>query len=1846
MKRVLIAVLLACIAVSCGKKEEEKKAPPEPSAERLRQELDLEEAIVGTPPEVVSTTATIDITFRDPVVPAHLVGTVLDKNPFVFDPKIEGHAEWLNRRVLRFVPEKRLPAGKRIKALLRGKIAFGERKKVGDFHFSFEVAEQEILSLRGDFVPVQGVKNGVVYVGTLSFAEPVEVKELERELELEGPRGKVGFTLRSVETRDRIEVSSDTLERKEKGQRFVFSLPARYTAVGKRWTQTVFLPGVGVFRVLSHMDMTEPGSEQPVYGLRFSDPIRSDMDLSGYVSVTPETDYRIRVKGKYLLIQGGFTRGKEYTLKVRKGFPSAFGTKLPDDYELEFLISNIKPQVEWLSTGIFLPTDNNYRLQFKSVNVARVKITVTEIYPQNIGFFLQENALVERPGPRMMRGPRWSRYRDLSRVGEEIFRGVADIKGGKNKWVKTELDLSPVFNGKEESVFVILLRFGQDDLVGRCTNSQEDLEEGDLYFQAGDPRENPCRRVYYIGKGGVSKLLVSSNIGLTVKDAEDGLHVFAVDVRKARPVSGLELSAFGYQNQLLETGRTDRSGYVFFKQKGAYILGSDDSGIALIRRRDSEWQLSGFDVAGSRAVSKSIDLFTYTDRGVYRPGDTVQLSAIVRIDRQVPPEKQPVFLRVRNPQGQVVHEAKASCGFNGHVHLPIATELSDPTGDWVAELKVGDRILTRPFKVEAVKPQRLKLDVDVPAEIHAPELLLKGTIRCKYLFGAPGAGLKAKVEVSFFGVPFSAEGFEGYVFSSPLRSFERRTRTAFEGNLDEKGVRHLEYVLPGLSSAPALVGANLKTTVYEIGGSSVTSTETTTIFPYTAFAGIKNVLGRGGVKVGEDYSIPIIVLDGKGNPAAGHRLKVKVYVNHEHWWWHYDRRDRKDFRKMKSTYLIGEYDYVSEKTTIHHSMKIEDSGRHLIEVEDLESGHETGIFFYASRWGRKPPTEEKERNYVKISTDKRVHSVGDRARISFDTPREGMALLTVEQGRRILRREWKPVEGPKTSFSIPITEEMIPNCYVSVSVIQPHGQKTNDVPMRLYGIETIYVEEEATHLQLSLSVPEKLKPKEHFKVTVTSRARRKATCTIAIVDEGLLGLTDFETPKPWAYFFRKIRLGIRTVDNLDEILGALFPDIDRYFSIGGGLAVRQERALLQRAERERLKRLGPIRGRRFEPVVLFKGPIAIDPGGTVEAEFTMPNYVGSVRVMVVGTAGNSYASLEKAVPVRQPLMILPTVPRVVRPGDDFAVPVSVFLTDSTERKVELSISTSDCLVPAAPRTIRIEFAEPGERDTAFFVRAGSCVGVEVITLSARAGELSSDYTVHLPVKSANPFYTEVTDTTLMKGERLTLIPKKFGIEGTNAARLAFSRMPDMQLDERLSYLIRYPYGCIEQTVSSAFPQLFLPYLADLKSYQKQEVTDNINAAIERLSRYQMGRGFSFWPIGAHQKGEYSDWGTSYAGHFLIEAREAGYYVPGALYKPWLKDAKRNAKKVNEKNHRYQAYRLFLLALAGEPDVGAMNLVREDHLERLDPLSKKLLGAAYYLSGKKDIAGEIDRSASAPALGYRELSGTYGSRLRDLAFMTYLCLKTDDLKTASVLLKDLSRSFSVRRWYSTQETAMALLSLGSYCKSSPFIGGSVKFEVKLGSGKTEQMTLSGARTELELKDMWGKEVRVLNSGPDPLFVTLFREGVPLESKIKTESNGIRLTRSFYGADGLPTEIDQREQGKGFWVVYTVENTYNTTLEEIALSSLFPAGWEIMNPRMAKGPAREWVRKLGLSRGKYMDIRDDRVNWFFDLSRSRAIRVGVRINPTFKGEYVLPPVTVEAMYSPEFYARIAGGEVSVK
>ncbi|HAT67526.1 MAG TPA: hypothetical protein DCS66_23505, partial [Flavobacteriaceae bacterium] len=568
----------------------------------------------------------------------------------------------------------------------------------------------------------------------------------------------------------------------------------------------------------------------------------------------------------------------------------------------------------------------------------------------------------------------------------------------------------------------------------------------------------------------------------------------------------------------------------------------------------------------------------------------------------------------------------------------------------------------------------------------------------------------------------------------------------------------------------------------------------------------------------------------------------------------------------------------------------EEGGRYLIRVMDKASGHATGriTYFYRNWWKRPVDNDSESAKMLLFSADKEKYQVNEKAQITFPSGSEGRALVSIENGTEVLSTQWVVTKKGETTVSIPLTKEMAPNVYVNISLLQPHEQTKNDLPIRLYGVVPILVEDPSTILKPKLDMPEVLKPEESYTIKVSEENKKTMTYTIAVVDEGLLDLTRFKTPEIHEAFYSREALGVKTFDVFDDVIGAYSGSVENIFAIGGG----DEAAGAKNRKAD-----------RFKPVVSYIGPFELKAGQQASHTLRMPNYVGSVRTMVVAgdKTKNAYGKTDKATPVRKPLMVLASLPRKLSPGEKVTLPVTVFAMEKKVKSATITVKTGDALKPVNGISKTISFSEPGEQILNFEFEVLPADTFQTIEVLASGNGEKASYKVEIDVENPNPISQKTTLYTLSENTSETINFQTFGVAGTNGATLEFSTLPPMDFNRRLEYLIQYPHGCIEQTTSGAFPQLYLDDIFDITFDRKNEIQKNMKAAIFRLGNFQTANGgLSYWP----GEREADDWGTNYAGHFMIEAKQKGYALPLTFMDNWLRYQKNTARQWQNNDSRY------------------------------------------------------------------------------------------------------------------------------------------------------------------------------------------------------------------------------------------------------------------------------------------------------------------------------------------------------
>ncbi|MCU0612813.1 MAG: MG2 domain-containing protein, partial [Candidatus Eisenbacteria bacterium] len=1470
----------------------------------------------------------------------------------------------------------------------------------------FTVAPNRVVGLRGAFELVNdGDPRQVILVGTAEFSDSVGMADLRAEARLlmdgavvpltweAGPRA---FTFRS-----------GAVPRGDQVRSFSLRLPAAAFALENEFLYTTELRSLselGIAQVTTGSD-----EQEPRISVHFIDPLSETQDLAAYIAIEPYLETKVSAVGKTLHITGPFDRETRYTLAVRQGIMSRWNTTLRENYVREIVFGDQPPQLAFLQTGAFLPSKGARTIGFRTVNVRRVRVNVLQVFESNLGQFLQEYDLTSAT----TRGEFWG---DMNRVGVSVAAETLEIGGARNNWVQSTLDLSQLLQKHDKGLFVVELSMGKRDVMYTCAD-----------VEGWIPWDSPCSDGYYYSHGTVTKPVVMSDIGLLAKREGDRMLVASTHLGDAKPLPGVKVTLFSYQSQPMEIHLTDAAGVATFDSTGGFfLLGEWNGQRTALKFSESELNFGSFDVGGEAGAAQKTRAFVYTERGVHRPGDPVYLSVIVRDQSGTFPTGSPITMKVLNPKNQLVNEAVNRDGIGGHYGFTFTTSEADPTGNWYAEFYNGRMLLARHrLKIETVVPNRLKVALDMPTDSLGPDDRTSNLrLRSSYLFGAPASGLAATVSARYMSTEKRFSQFADYRFTTPLRRFEADDTEAFDGNLAADGTAGFTWNIPDLSEAPSAVGAVLTARVFEKGGRPATQSYPVLIDPYEAYVGLKEA-GARYLKVNAELKLAAVVLDRHGKPLPGREIKVNVYHNARYWWWQYD--DDSSTLKFKtdvSTGLAKSFTVVSEQQPVVFGYAPETEGQHFIEVEDVQGGHQSGYFVWASSWGEEAAPMAAG-THLQMESDKAAYRPGDVARITVRTPAEGAMFYSVEKGSRVLSHSWVELTGTTTSLTVEVTRDMLPNAYVTAVVIQPYEHTANDRPMRLFGTIPLSVEEPSTHLSVEVEAPPELKPRQEFTVTARVPRGSKATVTLAVVDEGLLDLTSFKTPDPWAFFFAKERLSVATFDIFDNVIGMLWGDIEKRFTVGG-----DEDAF-------RTKQLGPVRAKRFEPVAMFRGPVPVDSQGKASFTFTMPNYMGSVRVMAVASDGNSYGANEAAIPVREPLVLLPTLPRVIGPGETFTLPATVFTLNDSIRDVEISVRTTGPLTVEGPSRQRLTFSGKGEQDALFAMRAGEAAGVATVRVEATAASHTAWVETELAVRPVNPYLYDAREFTVQPGERVDFTLPAMGLEGTRRASVRVAAMPGLRFGSRLARLMRFPYGCVEQTTSAVFPQLFLKdFMAFVGSPQttrhevRTQVDHNINHAVDRLRRFQTADGgFAYWPGGLSA----AEWATNYAGHFLLEAKALGYFVPSDMIARWLTFEKRLAAGESG-DYKTRCYRLYLLAMAGEPSVGAMNLMREERLDLLDTVSKWYLAGAYLRAGMESAAAEVLRNAGTDITEYRETGGTYGSALRDKAILLELATLAGNDALALRLFDEVNTALGGTFYLSTQEGGYSLLAIGKYLKA--------------------------------------------------------------------------------------------------------------------------------------------------------------------------------------------------------------------
>lgn len=1788
-------------------------------------------------------------------------GQEIEEEVFDFEPDIEGKAYWIDPRTIEFEPSNPMKSGE----LYTAYFDLDKFLEVPDEHetftFQFQTIHQSFTVEVNDFKTYQKTdltRNRIL--GTVFTADVID-ESVEKVLSAKQNGKKLDITW-IHEDRKLHHFQIENVARKEEPGEVDIKWNGDKIDVDNNDGELTFeIPSLSDFKL---MDIEVTQYPEQFATLKFSDPLDESQNLNGLIRFENAADnLRFSIEDNQIRVYPPVRQSGSRYIVLSEGIKNILGYKMKEASRHEVVFEEIKPAVRLTGNGVIIPNSNGLILPFEAVNLSAIEVKIIQIFEDNVAQFLQVNNL--------------DGDYQLKRVGRLVHKETVQLLGEKpvdfGKWNAFSLDLSKMIKTQPGAIYKVVFEVKKQYSLYPCDGTEEDedataeestdwdtYEEDESsswdyvedyyyydYYDDGydwDERDNPCHKSYYMRENRtVSRNILASDLGIIVKGNQNKEYKFIVsDLISTDPQGEVNIELYNYQQQLIGQTTTDGRGMASLKtdQQPFLLIAKKGEQRGYLRLDDgSSLSLGKFDVGG-QIVQKGIKGFTYGERGVWRPGDTLFLTFILEDKEHRIPDHHPVSMELINPRGQVKEKIVRSNGLNGFYDFVTVTDPNDPTGNWTAKVRVGGATFTKNLRIETIKPNRLKIKLDFGKDQLTPaDKALAAEMDVKWMHGAIARNLKANVKAILAPTPTTFRSFDGYAFDDPAVRFDPEEKTLFDSRINDEGKAIIKTNLDINDQAPGMLKAKFLTHVYEESGEFSIDQFSIPYAPYESFVGIKPPKGdkaRGMLLTDTTHRISIATVDANGKKISRDGLEVEVYKVQWRWWWEAGDDDLASYMGRSYTQPIAS-GKVSTKNgfgTYKFRINYPDWGRYFIRVTDPVSGHSSGKTVYVDwpGWAGRAQRENPEgASILAFSAKKETYKVGEQATVNIPTPKAGRLLISIESGSKMIDAYWVEGQQGETTVQFEVTPEMAPNIFVNATLVQPHAQTANDLPIRMYGVIPITVEDPATELHPQLSIPNELAPEEEFTLRIKEKEGKAMTYTVAIVDEGLLDLTRFKTPNPHDAFYAREALGVKTWDMYDMVLGAYGGRIEQMFGIGGDASEVDA---------------GKKKANRFKPMVKFLGPFHLDKGSTATHKVKMPQYIGSVRTMVIAGYDGAYGATEKTTPVKKPLMLLATMPRVIGPDEELKLPVTVFAMDKKVKNVDIGVKTNGMLQIVGSTKKSVHFNAVGDQVIEFDLKVKPRLGVGKVTVFAKSGSEVAKHEIEINVRNPNPPMTDVTEGIVQPGQAWNTNYTPIGMYGTNEATLEVSRIPPIDFGRRLKYLIRYPHGCVEQTTSSVFPQLFVMDVMEIDPKFKSQIESNVKAGIKRLMAFQKSSGgLSYWA----ENSSVNDWGTSYAGHFMLEAEKKGYALPIGFKNNWVRYQKKAARqwsfgqKVDgyyyKRGDLVQAYRLYTLALAGKPELGAMNRMRQK-LNKMSPQGIWRLAAAYVLAGKKDVAMNIMQKASLNIPEYKEMSYTYGSADRDRGMLLEtMCLLGQQSKAIN-LVKRISKALSSQRWLSTQTTAYCLIGMAKFADNAT--SGTLKFSYTL-DGKTISAStkMPVSQISVPVDKLQNNEIAVRNTGDKMIYVRLVQTGTPVAGQETASSSNLKMDITYKNQQGQVIDPSRLHQGTNFVAEVTVYNPGSLEdYKEMAISQIFPSGWEILNTRMF---GYQTTKQPDIP--TYQDIKDDRVYTYFDLNRYKKKTFTVMLHASYTGKYYMPAMLCEAMYDHAVHARTAGKWVEV-
>lgn len=1585
----------------------------------------------------------------------------------------------------------------------------------------------------------------------------------------------------------------------------------------------------------------------------FSKPLDTAQDIIEYISLFDRNNKKLAskispaIKNNVLTIYSDEGFEDVDSITISDGILSSSGALLAAKTTVPLSTKWDVPEVRFMTEGNILPTSQGTVIPVETKNLSGLLIQAFVVYDSNINQFFQINS--------------YDGSYDLYRVGEPVWEKNVSFDWNdsmQNKFIPRGIDISDLVKKYPDGMLQLKITFRKHNIKYVCSNTHGDFSkypfpkdtiggeykpreksnwdsidyDGLSYEQRSTfwtYRNDPCHPAFYLTNYNynivIKKNIFVSDIGLMAKQDMDGkLYVTAANLKTTEPMHNLSVKTYNFIGTKLDELKTDKDGRAIFEDgASAYtVVATDGKQVSyLVINSGTALSTSHFETGGVIAEN-GVKGFIYGERGVWRPGDDIYLTFVLQDEKKSLPENIPVIFTFTDPRGREVERRTLTESVNGFYSIPTKTLPDAETGLWNARVKIGGKEWNKSVRVETVVPNHLAVNLEIEKDFLSAginEFVLKGA----WLYGADTPNYAADVTVNFTEGNTTFDGYSEYCFENPAGYVDSSKDTIFNGKLDSDSKVKFSRRLSAGKNIPGKLKAHFVSRIFEPSGIPSLSSTVYEFSPFRRYVGLKLPKGdesRNMLLTDVNHVADVVLLNEDGTPVESAKLNYTIYKMDWKWWWEKDAYSSATYVGNNSYTRIdnGIVEIENGKGSFDFEVSYPSWGRYLIQVSDGYNGHVTGKVVYIDwpGWaGRSLEEGSGSTAMLPLSVDKKQYTAGETAKISFASTKGQRALVTVEKSGNVLNQYWVTTDDGTTVWQLPLTKEMAPNVYVHVTLLQPHLQTKNSLPIRVYGVVPVMVDNPETLLEPVITCKERFEPSANTVISVSEKNGKPMTYTIAVVDEGLLGLTAYRSPDLRKEFYKKEASMLENYDLYKYVMNAYSGKLETILAIGGS---------------EEIIDSGDKNENRFTPVVKYFGPFTIKEGEKKATEFEMPNYIGAVRIMVLAGNEGAYGVTERSVPVKSNLMILPSAPRTLGLNEEIMIPVEVYNGMDVNRKISVSMEIDGVIEQKLEQTVNIT---PNTNETLYFGLStkNAKEGIANFTFKASSGPTSQYAKMSVPVESRGIPVTYSSDFTVKGKGNQTVTVESPTESGSATLTAEITSMPLVNLNNRLKYLIQYPHGCIEQITSGGFPQMYLADFVNLSSEKNEQIIQNVNSVLERYPRYQNVNGsFSYWAGG----GTAHLWGSTYAAHFMTEAKKHGYHVADSVYNPlinWIAESAQNFGSYfdEEESIENQVYSLYVLALANHADIGSMNRIRES--VKADS-SKLLLASAYALCGRVDTAKDLVKTVKFDSAFYRRLDKNFSSSLRNqsIALMAFNYVGNSSMssKYAKTICDQLNSNMNLN----TQETAWALFTLLPYYdnEKGEQIAYSVNSNGKTLAGEIEKRTVL---LDLPMTNGAKQEVAISNTGKRPLYGRVSVSGKSVPGTEVTKAVGLKLSVTYEDKDFNKISPTNLKKGDTFRITVNVRNNASQDLSNVAVTIPIPTAWEFINDRLTStnDSSNDFT---------YQDIRDDYIYTYLDLKNHASKQFKFNATVVYDGSYYVPAIHAEAMYDEDISAIVPG------